>query len=119
MDRIRDGMRDDHKLLDVITNYFPPEEAQKSPIVPFAVTAVLGLLFLNFFNNMYSAGANLSNMSFSGCLFTLNYLAIMAVIVAFWFKINLINTLWILVAMTPFTLYTMNIGLTASNCHIG
>ena len=119
MDRVRDGMRDDHKLLDEITNYFPPEEPQKSPIVPFAVTAVLGFLFLNYFSNLYAVGANFSNISFSGFLFTLNYMAIIGVIVAFWFKINLINTLWILVAITPFTLYNMNAGLTAENCHVG
>jgi len=51
-------------------------------------------------------------------IFALNYLAILGIIVAFWIKINLVNTLWILLAVTPVTLFTMNKGLNPENCHI-
>lgn len=57
-------------------------------------------------------------MSFWGLLFTLNYMGIIAIIVAFWVKINLVNTLWILLAVAPVTLFTMNKGLTPENCHV-
>ena len=71
-----------------------------------------------FVIHLFKAGANLSNMSFWGLLFTLNYACIMGIIVAFWIKVNLVNTLWILVAATPITLLTMNKGLTTENTFI-
>lgn len=40
------------------------------------------------------------------------------IIVAFWIKVNLVNTLWILLAVSPFTIFVMNKGLTPENCHI-
>ena len=112
------GVRDDFKLLDNITNYFPPEEEQKGALIPMVFSAVVVGLFLHFVGNLYSNGANLSMLSFSGFIFSLNYLLILAIIVAFWIKINLVNTLWILLAVTPVTLFTMNKGLTPDNCHI-
>lgn len=57
-------------------------------------------------------------ISFSGVIFSLNYLVIIGIIVAFWIKVNLINTLWILLAVTPVTLFTMNKGLSPQDCHI-
>ena len=112
------GVRDDYKLLDKITNYFPPEEPPKGAAIPLAFTVVIIGLFLYFVTQLYSNHANLSNMSFWGLVFALNYLAILAVIVAFWVKVNLVNTLWILLAAAPATLFTMNKGLTPDNCHI-
>ena len=112
------GVRSDFKLLDVITNYFPPEEESKGSVVPFAFCGILGLLFFNFFGSLFSNQANLKNMSFFGMLFVLNYLLILGVIVAFWIQVNLVNTLWILAALAPVTLFTMNKGLTPENCHV-
>ena len=51
-------------------------------------------------------------------MFTLNYMGIIGVIVAFWLKVNLVNTLWILLALSPVTLFMMNKGLTVDNCSI-
>jgi len=42
------GIRDDYKLLDKITNYFPPEEAEKGAIIPLVFTVVISALFLYF-----------------------------------------------------------------------
>lgn len=112
------GVRDDYKLLDKITNYFPPEEEQKGALIPFIFSAIMIGYFLHFVGQLYSNGANLSMMTFSGMIFSLNYLVILGIIVAFWIKVNLINTLWILLAVTPVTLFTMNKGLSPEECHI-
>jgi len=105
------GVRDDFKLLDKITNYFPPEEEPKGALIPLIFSAIMIGYFFNFVGQLYSNGANLSMISFSGFIFSLNYLVILGIIVAFWIKVNLINTLWILLAVTPVTLFTMNKGL--------
>lgn len=112
------GIRDDYKLLDKITNYFPPEEAAKGATIPLVFTVVIVSLLLYFIVQMYANHANLSNISFWGFMFTINYLAILTIIVAFWVQINLVNTLWILLAVTIPTLFMMNKGLTPENCHI-
>ena len=112
------GVREDFKLLDKITNYFPPEEVEKGAMIPLVFSGILGFLFLKFVGTLYGNGANLSLLSFSGFIFALNYMLILAIIVAFWLKINLVNTLWILAALSPITLFTMNKGLTPENCHI-
>lgn len=112
------GIRDDYKLLDKITNYFPPEEAKKGAVIPIIfATAISGLLFY-FVSQVYAQQANLSNMTFWGMIFAANYLLILLIIVAFWIKVNLVNTLWILLAVSPFTIFVMNKGLTPENCHI-
>jgi|DEB0MinimDraft_12_1074336.scaffolds.fasta_scaffold49049_1 hypothetical protein len=117
-DNQNDGIREDFKLFEIITNYFPPEEEQKGFLIPAIFAGALGLLFLWNLGSTVGIGANLSNISFWGFLFTLDYLLILGVIVAFWIKVNLIITLWTLVFLAPFTLILMNFGLTAENCHI-
>ena len=57
-------------------------------------------------------------MSFWGFIFLLNYLGIIGIIVAFWLKVNLVNTLWTLLAVSPVTIFTMNMGLTPENCYV-
>ena len=37
---------------------------------------------------------------------------------AFWIKINLVNTLWILVVVVPITIFTMNQGIDPKNIHL-
>ena len=76
------------------------------------------LLFVVYFLQLFANGANLSNISFWGFMFTVNYLAVLGVIVAFWIEINLVNTLWILLAISPVTVFTMNMGLDGENCHV-
>ena len=112
------GIRDDYQLLDVILNYFPPEDEEKSSVIPLIFSCIIAVVFLWFVISIYSNGSNLSNMTIWGFLFTLTYMAIILIIVAFWIQINLINTLWMLLAMTPITLFMMNKGLTPDNCQI-
>jgi len=53
-------------------------------------------------------------LDFWGTLLVLNLVAILAILVAFWVQINLIDTLWICVAMAPITLFVFNKGLAGS-----
>jgi hypothetical protein len=111
--------RKDFELYEKIINIFDEPPAEKGSAVPLAFSLLILAGLLNFVVKTYKEGSNLTNFSFWGLLFSLNYLLVIFVIVAFWLKINLINTLWILVALTPVTLFTMNMGLNADNCHIG
>ena len=83
-DRDNLGGRADFKLYGKIVNIFDVEEPEKSPLVPMVFTIAIGGLFLYFFTGIYSNGANLTDMTFWGFLFTLNFLAIIGIIVAFW-----------------------------------
>ena len=108
-------MRDDYKLLDKITNYFPPEEAQKGSIIPIIFALAISGLAFYYVSQVYTHQGNLNNMSFWGSIFVANYLLILLVIVAFWVKVNLVNTLWILLALSPITIYVMILSEFASS----
>jgi hypothetical protein len=110
--------RADFKLYGKIVNIFDEEPAQKSALIPTIFAGLIGVFFVQFFFGLYSNGANFSDMSFWGMLFSINFLVILGVIVAFWIKINLVITLWVLLALTPVTLFMMNKALTSDNCHI-
>lgn len=111
-------MREDYTLFPTITNYFPPEEEEKNPLIPMIFSGIIGVCFLVFFTSIFSNQANLKNINFMGLLFVLNYLAIIGIIVAFWIEVNLVNTLWILLAATPVTLFSMNKGIAPEDCAI-
>lgn len=110
-ERVYDGVRDDYKMYDTITNYFPPEPEPMAPVIPMAFSGLMVFALLMFISSMFSNGANVGKLSVGGLLFILNFLAIYGVIVAFWIEINLVNTLWILAAAALPTLFTMHIGL--------
>ena len=118
------GVRDDYQLYETITNYFPPEPKAASPIFPMAFTGIILLMFTLFFLQIFQNGSNLGQLSFFGLLFLMNFATILLIIIFFWFgyigpfKLNLVNTLWLLLAATPVTLFTMNYGLTPENCHV-
>lgn len=118
------GVRDDYQLYETITNYFPPEPKDPSPVFPLAFTGLILFMFTLFFIQLFSNGANLGNLSFFGLLFLINFVVILLIIIFFWFgyigpfKLNLVTTLWILFAATPVTLFTMNYGLTPENCYV-
>ena len=58
-------------------------------------------------------------MDFWGMLMIGNVGLILAVIVAFWVSVNLIDTLWTLLFLTPVTLFIFNKGLAGSaSCEI-
>lgn len=109
--RIYDGQRDDYKMYEKITNYFPPEPEPMSPVIPMAFSGLMVFALLTFISSLFSNGANVGKLSVGGILFILNFLAIYGVIVAFWVEINLVNTMWILAAAAIPTMFTMHIGI--------
>lgn len=48
------GVREDYKLLEKITNYFPPEEPEKGATVPLVFTGAIVCLFLYYVGQIYS-----------------------------------------------------------------
>ena len=67
-----------------------------------------------------SLSPNLKQMDFWGMLMIGNVAVILAVIMAFWFSaVNLIDTLWTFLFLTPITLFIFNKGLAGSaSCEI-
>ena len=53
----------------------------------------------------------MAKLDFWGALMVLNILAVLGVIVAFWVHVNLIDTLWTMLALTPVTLFLFQMGL--------
>lgn len=47
-ERTNFGVREDYKLLEKITNYFPPEEPEKGPLVPLVFCVAIVSLFLYY-----------------------------------------------------------------------
>jgi len=43
------GVRDDYQLYETITNYFPPEPKDPSPVFPLAFTGLILFMFALFF----------------------------------------------------------------------
>ena len=117
-DRVYDNVRDDYRLYDHITNYFPPEPEAKGAAIPLLFSGILVAGFLVWCSSVFSNSANLSNLSAGGLVFIVNYLLIYVVIIAFWIEINLVNTLWILLGLAPITLGTMHMGLTKEGCEV-
>ena len=48
------GVREDYKLLEKITNYFPPAEPEKGTTVPLVFTVAIISLFLYYVGQIYS-----------------------------------------------------------------
>jgi hypothetical protein len=110
-------------LYPKILNYFPPEDPPRGAFIPLLFSGVIAGLFLvffiqRFFGSAMTGASTCGNLSAWGFLFVLNYLAIYAVIVAFWVEINLINTLWTLLAIAIPTLFLMNKGLSLDSCNV-
>ena len=70
-------------------------------------------------SQQFGQNANIKRMDFWGMLMVLNVLLILGVITAFWVHVNLIDTLWTMLFLTPVTLYLFNKGLAGSaSCDI-
>jgi hypothetical protein len=78
------GIREDFKLYDKITNYFPPEEPAKGALIPLVFSGILGFMLFYYYTTLFTNGANLSNLSFWGMIFLINYIVVLVIIVAFW-----------------------------------
>ena len=60
----------------------------------------------------------MQRLDFWGALMILNVLVLLGVLIAFWVWVNLIDTLYILAALTPVTLFVFNKGLGGNvNCN--
>lgn len=83
------------------------------------VCAALMGVFVFFLWSMIALGANVRLMGFSGLLFLLNILSLLALIVAFWIGYcNLLELMWILAFYTPASLFIMNRGLARESSEV-
>ena len=79
----------------------------------------IGAVFLIFAKDYGQQKVNLGRLDFWGAVMLANIAVILAVIVAFWVQVNLIDTLWTLLFLIPITLFTFNKGLGgAASCKI-
>ena len=102
---------------EIIAQFPPEDEKEKNPI--FALAFVIGIVgaFGFYLMQQSSLKANMSRMDFWGMLMVLNVAVILGVFVAFWIKVLLIDTLWSLLFLSPFTLFIFNKGLAGkANC---
>ena len=80
--------------------------------------AIIGA-FIYYMMQQAQQKANLRRIDFWGSLFILNLVAICGILTAFWLQVNLIDTLWALLFITPFTLFIFSQGLAGSaSCDI-
>jgi len=103
-----------------ILSQFPPQDhREKSPILAFAGVAAIVVAFMVYLRAQMELSANTKRMDFWGSLLTVNILVLLGVIVAFWISINLIDTLWLLLALAPFSLFIFSKGLEGSaDCEV-
>ena len=81
--------------------------------------ALISVLFFYYIDLQRKSQANIKRMDFWGFVMLLNILALLGVILAFWVQVNLIDTLWCLLALTPVTLFVFSKGLSGSaDCEI-
>ena len=81
--------------------------------------ASIAFAFIYYLTAQSSLAGNVSNVDFWGVAMLLNIAGILAVITAFWVSVNLIDTLWTLLALTPVTLFIFNKGMGGTaNCDI-
>ena len=81
--------------------------------------ASIAFALLYYLMAQSSLSANISRVDFWGVAMLLNIAGILAVITAFWVSVNLIDTLWTMLALTPVTLFIFNKGMGGTaNCEI-
>lgn len=96
---------------EIIAQFPPADEKDINPAIAFAFVVGVALAFLWYLGQQMGLKANTKRLDFWGMLILANIAAILGVIVAFWLHVNLIDTLWILLAMAPFTLFIFSKGL--------
>lgn len=103
----------------VIAQFPPPNQKEKNPLLPLAfILAIIGAFIFHMMQQAQQK-ANLKRIDFWGSLFILNLVAICGILTAFWLQVNLIDTLWALLFITPFTLFLFSQGLAGSaSCDI-
>jgi hypothetical protein len=100
------GIQAIYKPLPSIDFTYPPEIPQISPVLPLVGSALLFFAFIKYITHLFGAGrANFSRLSFWGILFSLNLLLILVIFTAFFIEVKLIPTLWLLLFISPVTLF--------------
>ena len=94
-----------------ITNYFPEEEPKKGGLVPILASCILVCVLLWYVGATFSAVHAFKHLDFKGLIFVAVYLVVLGIIVAFWIKVRLDKTMWMLVGLTPVVLLAMKHGL--------
>ena len=100
------GIQATYKPLPTIDFTYPPEVPQISPVLPLVGSAILFIAFFKYISHLFGAGrANFSRLSFWGVLFSLNLLLILVIFTAFFIEVKLIPTLWLLLFISPVSLF--------------
>lgn len=79
---------------------------------------MIAVAFLKYVAFMFENKANLSKLSLSGILFILTLLAILGIFSAFFIKVKLVPTLWLLLFISPVVLFISHRALTQADCQI-
>jgi hypothetical protein len=99
---------------------YPPEIPQIAPVLPLIGSSLLVFTFLKYFSHLFTAGrANLSRLSFWGVLFLGNLLLILMIFTAFFIEVKLIPTLWLLLFISPLSLFLGFRALAQADCTVG
>lgn len=104
---------------EILSTFPPQDHREKNPILAFAGVAAIVVAFLVYMRAQMELSANTKRMDFWGSLLTVNILVLLGVIIAFWVSVNLIDTLWLLLTLAPFSLFIFSKGLEGSaDCEI-
>lgn len=114
------GVQSTYRPLPNIDFTYPPEVPQISPVLPLVGSALLFFAFLRYIGHLFGAGrANLSRLSFWGLLFSANLLLILVIFTAFFIEVKLIPTLWLLLFISPVSLFIAQRALSQADCTVG
>ncbi len=113
------GISPVYQPLPTIDFTYPPEIPQISPVLPLIGSALLVLAFFKYVTHLFTAGrANLSRLSFWGLLFLGNLLLILVIFSAFFIEVKLIPTLWLLLFISPVSLFLGFRALAQADCTV-
>ena len=113
------GVSATYRPLPNIDFSYPPEIPQISPVLPLIGSLVLVYAFFKYFAHLFTAGrANLSRLSFWGVMFLGNLLLILVIFAAFFIEVKLIPTLWLLLFISPVSLFLAFRALAQADCTV-
>lgn len=119
------GIHDQYLDKPEIINWFDTEYIEHkrtdSTIIPLVFIFMISGLFLRLLiNNFVKLPFNVAKMDTWGFLFVLAVLFNMGVLMIFWVKVTLINTLWTFLFTSPFSYLIMSKALRGSaDCEVG
>jgi len=119
------GIHDRYIEKQEIINWFDTEYIEhkrtNSTIIPVVFIALISFFFVRLMvNNFVRLPCNLQKMDTWGFLFIVAVLFNMGVLIAFWIKVTLINTLWTFLFTSPVSYLIMSQGLRGkADCEVG